>query len=92
MDKVFSARLDTEVLRQMDRVATRLGMTKKQFLESAIRARAEQLEAAAERDVFAESLGAWERDESPGVTVVEARRAFRASMERRHSPRRKRSG
>lgn len=45
MDKVFSARLDERAIQEMTRVAKRLGMTKKEFLESAIRLRAQHLDA-----------------------------------------------
>ncbi len=40
MEKIFSARLDEAVLDELDRVTRRLAITKKQFLEEAIRMRA----------------------------------------------------
>jgi predicted transcriptional regulator len=82
MEKIFSARLDEAILDELDRVTRRLGMTKKQFLEEAIRLRAQQLNGEAEVDVWAETLGAWKRAESPQTTIRTARRAFQRSFGR----------
>lgn len=89
MDKVFSARLDPEAIAEMSRAAKRLGMTKKEFLESAIRLRVRELEGEAGTDVWEETLGAWERDESPEATSRRARAAFERSFRRRRPPSRK---
>ncbi len=57
-------------------------MTKKQFLEEAIRLRAQQLSREAQVDVWAETLGAWQRAEEAETTIRNARRAFRRSFGR----------
>jgi hypothetical protein len=82
MQKIFSARLDEAVLNEMDRVTRRAKMTKKQFLEEAIRARARELSASLAQDVWDETRGAWKRRGRPATTVRAARTAFRRSIER----------
>ena len=82
MDKIFSARLDETTLHEMNRAARRLGITKKRFLEEAIRLRTQQAGAGA--DIWAETLGAWKRREAPEESIAAARRAFRKSFERHH--------
>lgn len=84
MGKVFSTRLDEAVLDELNRVARRLGITKRRFLEEAIRLRAGQSGAARNADVWAETLGAWRRRESAPAIIRRARRVFRRSVERRH--------
>ncbi len=84
MEKIFSARLDEAVLDELSRVTRRFKMTKKRFLEEAIRLRAQQLGGRADADIWAETLGAWQRPEAPENTVRKARRAFRRSFGRHH--------
>lgn len=83
MDKIFSARLDEAALDEMERVTRELGITKRQFLEEAIRLRAGK-NAEGRPDVWAETLGAWDRQEKPATTIRSARAAFRRSFERHH--------
>jgi hypothetical protein len=86
MDKILSARLDESAIEELDRMSRRLGLTKKRFLEEAIRLRAAQ--AAEETDVWSETSGAWRRRESTPTTIRRARRAFEDSAGRhRHSGR-----
>lgn len=85
MDKIFSARLDESFLDEMDRIAHRLRMTKKEFLEGAIRLRVRELQAEYKTDIWRETLGAWKRDESPARTLERGKKAFRRSLNRRHS-------
>lgn len=82
MQKIFSARLDEAVLDEMNRATRRVNMTKKQFLEEAIRARARELSAASQADVWEETRGAWKRRGRPATTVRAARTAFQRSIER----------
>ena len=84
MEKIFSARLDEAVLDELNRVTRRLRMTKKQFLEEAIRLRAHQLGGEADADVWTETSGAWQRAEAPETTIRKARRAFQRSFGRHH--------
>ncbi len=82
MQKIFSARLDEALLNEMDRVTRRTGMTKRQFVEEAIRARARELSTPTGADVWDETRGAWKRREAPASTIRKARSAFRRSIER----------
>jgi len=82
MDKIVSARIDEGVAQQIDWLARQLRTSKKDVLESAIRQYAEAVAARTQTDVFAQTEGAWKREESPHVTVERARQAFRASLER----------
>lgn len=91
MDKVFSARLDETAIEEMSRSAKRLGMTKKEFLESAIRLRVRDVEKSTGTDVWEETCGAWARDESVDSTRQRSRAAFEASL-RRHQGRRQKRG
>ncbi len=84
MDKILSARLDEAVIHELERVTRRLRITKKRFLEEAIRMRARQVSGDGQADIWSETLGAWKRKESPAVTVRAARRAFQESFERHH--------
>lgn len=84
MDKVFSARIDESCLEEMDRIAHHLRMTKKEFLEGAIRLRARELQAEYKTDVWKDTLGAWDRKEPPVRTVERGKRAFRKSLQRHH--------
>jgi hypothetical protein len=82
MDKVFSTRLDEALLDQLNRACRRLGISKKQFLQEAIRLRTIGARAGGDSDIWAETCGAWRRGEPPATTIRRARRAFAASMAR----------
>jgi hypothetical protein len=84
MDKVFSARVDEAVLDEMNRVTRKLRITKRKFLEEAIRSRAQQLSREDDADIWAETLGAWKRKESATTLIRTARRRFQRSFERHH--------
>jgi hypothetical protein len=83
MDKIVSARLEETAINEMERVTRQLGITKKRFLEEAIRCHARELTARREVDDWSETCGAWRRKESVPATVNRARGAFRRSF-RRH--------
>jgi hypothetical protein len=84
MDKVFSARIDEAVLRELDVATGRLGMTKKAFLEKAIRLAAANLGQAANDEIWESAFGAWQREESAEETVARAKNAFRKAASRHH--------
>lgn len=86
MDKVFSTRLDLQVIGELERTTRKAGMTKKKFLEEAIRAHARHVSADGSRDSWAETFGAWNRRESAETTVRKGRAVFRKSMERHKRP------
>jgi hypothetical protein len=80
MDRVLTARIDPKILDELNEVTRRLGISKKRFLEEAIRLRAAQEECRP--DVWAETAGAWERDESPEETIEAIRESFRKNWRR----------
>ena len=84
MQKIFSTRLEEATLEELERATRQLGMSKRQFLEEAIQLRARALGRAEGDDVWAETLGAWRRRESPRTTIRRARLAFRQTFERHH--------
>ncbi len=82
MDKIFSARVDESVIRQIGVLARQLGTTKKSIIEGAIRMYAEKIEGENNIDVLEQTLGAWHRAESADETIEKARKVFRNSMNR----------
>ena len=84
MDRIFSTRLDEATLDELSRVARRLGISKRQFLQEAIQLRAQQFSRQEGADVWAETLGAWRRREGARSTIRQARQAFQRSLERHH--------
>ena len=87
MQKIFSARIDEAVLNELERVTRQLGISKRQFLEEAIREHAAELSAQGDRDIWADTLGAWRRRERPETTIRRARQAFRRTFSRHHDNR-----
>ena len=84
MDKIFSTRLDEGVVVELERITRRLGVTKKSFLENAIKAHVQRLSAEDEADVWTETSGAWRRRESPQRSVSAIRTVMRKNFNRRH--------
>jgi hypothetical protein len=80
MDRVFSARLDTSAIADVTRGARILGITKKRFLEEAIRAHVGKV--APVDDIWQRTSGIWKRDEPPAVTVAKAKKRMRNAYER----------
>ena len=90
MQKIFSARIDEAALNEMERATRRLKMSKRQFLEEAIRLRAEQAHRQKDDDVWTDTLGAWQRAERATTTIARARRAFQRTFDRHQEQRRAR--
>ena len=82
MDKVLSARVDEAVIQRLGMLAHSMGTTKKDVIEKAILAFAEQVEEQGSVDVMRQTCGAWARDEDAGATVAGVQDAFRQGMER----------
>jgi hypothetical protein len=82
MQKIFSTRLEEATLHELERATRKLGISKRQFLEEAIRLRAQEIHRSAAEDVWAETLGTWKRSETPAATIRRARRAFRRTFAR----------
>ena len=83
MDKIFSARMDEAVIRQIARLAERLKTSKKAVVEKAVQVYAETLDAESGVDVFERTLGAWKRREAPDSIRDQGRAVLLGSM-RRH--------
>lgn len=84
MDRVFSTRMDEATIDVLERATRQLRISKKRFIEEAIRLRAQAASAAAEKDVWAETAGTWKRAETPASTVEKARTEFRTALQRHH--------
>jgi hypothetical protein len=84
MDKIFSARIDEEILRELEIATERLGITKKSFLEQAIRLAAKNLNELPDNKVWEMAFGCWQREGSAAEDVANVKRAFRAAASRHH--------
>lgn len=84
MNRVLSVRLDEAAIEDARRVSKRLGLTMKEFLESAIRLRAREIEQTVGTDVWQETCGAWARDETVTDAGSRSRKALEASFSRHH--------
>ncbi|MBS0617089.1 MAG: ribbon-helix-helix protein, CopG family [Spirochaetes bacterium] len=78
---VFSARLDKSLAAKVNAAVRKNRLTKKQFLEEAIRDKLVKL--AATDDVLLESFNAWHRSETPEKTLQNIRGEFNKNF-RRH--------
>jgi predicted transcriptional regulator len=85
MSKVLSTRLDEDVIAELESATRRLGMTRKRFLEEAIRLRA-VARSPEDADEFFRALhaayGAWKRDETPDETIQSLRQPWEDSYAR----------
>jgi len=86
MQKIFSTRLEEATINEIERLARRLGISRRQFLEDAVDRHARELNAedAPGRDVWSETLGAWRRSEKVETTIRRARRALQRGFNRHH--------
>lgn len=83
MDKIFSTRVDSAVLKLLDELSKRLKKPKKRIIEEAIEryARDKKDEGF---EIFEVTSGCWKRDESPEETAEKVRTAFSESFKRHH--------
>jgi len=82
MDKIISARVDESIAYLIDSLAHTLGTSKKRVIEDAITSYSQKLSEQHELDAFAETCGAWQRNEKTETTVQQARESFRAAYKR----------
>jgi len=82
VDKILSARVDETILNKISFLAQRLHLSKKKVIEGAVQMYAQRMESAGDMNVFAQTSGAWKRDEPMDQTVSRAKSAFRKSMQR----------
>jgi len=76
MDKVFSTRLDEDLSRRVDRFVKEKSLSKKAFIEKALRVYMDHFDPNHDLDVIERSFGAWKRDESPVETWQKGRDRF----------------
>jgi predicted transcriptional regulator len=82
MDKVFSTRLDEDLIRQINTLAVKKSMRKKTLIEKALRAYLNTVAETIEHDILDRSFAVWQRDETPEQTISRARKAFREGLSR----------
>jgi len=82
MDKILSARIDEMILNKISFLAQKLHVSKKKVIEGAVQMYAQKVESTGDMNVFAQTSGAWKRQESIEQTVTQAKSSFRKSMER----------
>ena len=78
----MSLKMDESVIRLIDMLAQKLGISKKAVLENAVRYYAEMIESERDFDVFTHTFGSWRREESAAGTVDAVKNAMRQSLER----------
>lgn len=79
----MTTRLSDEAIDELDRGAKSRGMTKRQFLEEAIRLRAKQDEREVWLAAVRSAAGSMQRDEPVEETVANMRRAWSDEWDRR---------
>ncbi|OGP64504.1 MAG: hypothetical protein A2169_10125 [Deltaproteobacteria bacterium RBG_13_47_9] len=84
MDKVFSTRMDDDLVKTVNRIARQKSISKKALVEKALRTYIEESGSKSELDVIERTFGTWKRDEAFDGTWKRAKRAFEAGM-KRHS-------
>ncbi len=83
MDKTLSARVDESTIHWIRSLAHRLHTSRKRVIEDAIQMYVEKIDQEAPVDVFAQTCGAWQREEPVEQTAEGARAAFRQAMGKR---------
>ena len=82
MDKVFSTRLDEDLIRQINILAMKNSISKKMLIEKALRAYLDTVAETMEHDILDRSFGVWQREESPEQALSRTREAFREGFAR----------
>jgi predicted transcriptional regulator len=82
MDKVFSTRLDADLIRRINILATKKSVSKKALIEQALRIFINKTDDTLDNDIINRSFAAWQRDEAPDATVSKAKRAFKEGFTR----------
>lgn len=82
MDKIFSTRIDEDVIRQMDAYVKTRSISKKRLVEAALRAYFKQSGAKPAHEILERAFGAWSRTETVQETCARARSTFNKSFHR----------
>ncbi len=84
MDKVFSTRMDAQLVTEIDRITKKLGIAKKRFIEEAVRMRLAREDS--KNDIWEETSGAWKGNEDAGTRHSEIRDQFERAFQRHRDP------
>jgi len=82
MDKVFSTRLDEDLVHHIHRFAKEKGISKKSLMDRALRMYLHQISETVEYDIVSRAFGAWKRKETAEETHALARQVFNQSFTR----------
>ncbi len=82
MDRIFSARLDDKITKQITNLAIKMKTSKKAVIERAIKLLNNRIEINNKTDIFIETNGIWDRKEDFEKTSFNIRKEFNKSMNR----------
>jgi len=82
MDKVFSTRLDENLIRQINQYVKERPISKKRLIELSVRSYLNQVGTNIDHEIIDRSFGAWKRPEQAKETWVKARQKFNESFSR----------
>jgi len=82
MDRIFSARINDAIYKQINDLSSKMHTSKKSVIEKAIGLLGQRYEQEKETNVFDETCGIWKRNEAPKETVAQVRAVFRESVKR----------
>jgi predicted transcriptional regulator len=82
MDKVFSTRLDADLIRKINILAAKKSVSKKTLIEQALRIIINRSDENLDHEIIDRSFAAWKRDETQDQTVSKVKKAFREGFTR----------
>jgi predicted transcriptional regulator len=82
MDKIFSVRLDEDLIRHIDRFAKSKSISKKELIDTALRAYMRKVDVKTEHALVDRTFGAWKREEHAQETWENARQTFNKALSR----------
>ena len=68
MDKVFSTRMDEEMINKINYFVRKRAISKKSLIEKALHTYFESTGAKLEQDILNQSFGSWKRDETAVIS------------------------
>ena len=84
MDKVFSTRLDENIISQINMFVKDKGISKKSLIQTALKSFFEEAGSSVKADIIKESCGSWVRDEAEEVSWRKIRKTFNRGYSRHH--------
>jgi hypothetical protein len=82
MDKVFSTRLDADLIRKINIISAKKSVSKKMVIEQALRGFINKTEDDLDNDILNRSFGAWQRNETPSQTISRTKQKFKNGFAR----------